>query len=101
MADDTFYEEMDDIIKRAKSINDLRVKIAHGSWMPSEYGIHAMHMSRQSLKVGYHFENVSDLEDAVERVSKLAQEIQEFPGTSLWLSWRDGVPEPRPDPNQD
>lgn len=84
--DEATRKTMADLISRAKQMNDTRVRIVHATWMPGKSGLNAAHMSRQSLKVGYYFDEQADLQAAVDRCSRVAQDAIWFPGGSLEAS---------------
>ena len=82
--DETTGKAMVDVINRAKQVNDTRVRIAHGTWMPSSSGgLNAMHMSRQSLKSRYFFDSPGELQKAVDQCIRVAQDAIWVAGGSL------------------
>jgi hypothetical protein len=71
------------LIRKCLTLNDLRVKIAHGTWMPGTPAPTAMHMSRQTLQSHHIFEDPQELIDAVISCRNLCQEAISFPGGSM------------------
>jgi hypothetical protein len=71
---------IEQLINKCLTLNDLRVKIAHGTWMPGTPAPTAMHMSRQTLQSRHIFEDPQELLDAVISCRNLCQEAFYFQG---------------------
>jgi hypothetical protein len=74
--DRTKVAAIETLIPRCKAINDIRVRIVHGTWQPaSAAGLSARHMSRQTLRVNELFNDPQELKEAVQKCLRLSQEV--------------------------
>ena len=56
----TKHSTINEIFNKCQKLNENRVRIAHGLWSDDGTAITARHVSRQSLKANYFFENRSN-----------------------------------------
>jgi hypothetical protein len=81
--------EFEKLIKRCKRINDdVRVRIAHGTWdtheVDGDWRWSARHMSRQSLIVRPYFENPRDIAQAVKECHRLFVDVDHLVFSLKW-----------------
>jgi hypothetical protein len=60
--DDVDGKELNRIISDCRKMNDVRVRVAHGLWVPFMQGGTVHHMSRQSLKPRMSHDQTQELE---------------------------------------
>jgi hypothetical protein len=62
-----------DIIKEFRKLNDIRVRVAHGLWVPFQGGGTVHHLSRSTLKVKMSAGQAAELEKAADSASHFGQ----------------------------
>jgi hypothetical protein len=68
--------EIENVFKQCRALNDHRVRITHGLWTHQPTGgLMARHLSRQSLKREFHYENEEVLERLVDTAERLRIEV--------------------------
>jgi hypothetical protein len=77
-ASDDRYRQLTKIVNKCRKINDLRVKVVHGEWMPQEEGGSLSHASRGSLRRA-HLGRMKDmLEAKADEVHALRNDLDKF-----------------------
>jgi hypothetical protein len=69
-------ERLKGIISRARALNNERVRVAHGLWVPFKEGGTVLHVSRSSLKPTWDVGQAQHLEDKADEVLKLRMEFE-------------------------
>ena len=67
--------EIENIFKQCRALNDHRVRIAHGLWTYDQTGLISRHLSRQSLKRSFYYQNHEELEQLAVTAEKLKVEV--------------------------
>lgn len=68
---DEMRKQLKKQIKKAREINDQRVKVVHGMWLPDRSGGSLFHVARSSLRANAE----TDMARLLERQTELTQEI--------------------------
>lgn len=76
--DDEEKEELRAIITDCRKLNDVRVKVVHGLWVPFMDGGRVWHVSRNSLKPSMNVEQASELEHYCSIANQLLKRLQDF-----------------------
>jgi len=74
-----YADRVESIFKKCMYLNDNRVYVAHGLWSPSNVGIEAVHVSRNSSKSHLHFSDPEELKTLAIECQNLLQEVLIFP----------------------
>ena len=64
------------IIKECRKLNDVRVRVAHGLWVPFRGGGTVHHVSRSSLKAKMSSDQAQELEERAKAVNQLRSEFE-------------------------
>lgn len=71
-------EELRSLINKARRLNDVRVKVAHGLWVPFKEGGTVHHVSRSKLKDGISVDQAAELEvhsDEAQRIRHAFEQV--------------------------
>jgi hypothetical protein len=80
-----------EIISECRKLNDVRVKVAHGLWVPFHEGGTVQHVSRSSLKISVNVEQAKQLEQYADQANHLWKTLEEI----MWDDLAPGIA-PRP-----
>jgi hypothetical protein len=68
---------IENYFKSCKGLNNSRVKVAHGLWLDNGATLTARHVSRQSLKASYYFDDQNELAVLCNEAKRLMAELIE------------------------
>ena len=68
-------EEIDEVLKDCRKLNDERVRVAHGLWTFGAEGIVLQNVSRGSLQARYYFEKRGELDQLADEAQRLMQAV--------------------------
>jgi hypothetical protein len=71
-------EELRAIISDCRKVNDMRVKVVHGLWVPFMDGGRVWHVSRNSLKPSMSVEQAKELERYSQLANQLLKRVEDF-----------------------
>jgi hypothetical protein len=72
-----------DTISECRKLNDVRVRVAHGLWVPFMEGGTVHHVARTSLKSNRVVEQASELEQKADEAQSLRGKFEEL----MWERW--------------
>jgi hypothetical protein len=67
--------DIETVFNKCRTLNDDRVRIAHGLWTDAEHGLVVHHVARNSLKTQSFFENPGALQQLADRAQQLMGEV--------------------------
>ncbi len=86
LLENKFNSEKIDVTKKIcgelLALNEQRVRIAHGLWMPGVEALEALHVAKNSGRVGTYFSESGELKSLTRECQRLMQEIMGFKAIS-------------------
>jgi hypothetical protein len=67
-----------EVVNECRRLNDVRVKVVHGLWVPFHEGGTLQHISRSSLKITVSVEQAEELEQYAARANHLWRTFEEM-----------------------
>jgi hypothetical protein len=77
-SDEKHKQELRDIIKQVRKINETRVKVAHGLWVPFTDGGTVHHQSRSPLKTTISAEQAKELELGADQTNHIRDRLEKW-----------------------
>jgi hypothetical protein len=67
-----------DLVNECRKLNDVRVKVVHGLWVPFHEGGTLQHVPRSSLKIAVNVEQAEQLERHADQANHLWKSLEEL-----------------------